>query len=281
MKSAIRKLTTPLLFVAASLLAGCDAGPPPETRTMSAPSSSAASAAAPTAGQWQRVAQLRVLFAHQSVGGNILDGIQREAAARQVPLVLAESRSALPGAGIQHFKVGRNEDPAGKLADFESVVNGEAGTPPNVALLKFCYIDFTQRVDPQQLAQQYIAELDALSSAHPQTVFVPMTSPLTTVQTGPRAWLKKVLGKEPGGYADNVRRQAFNAVVRSRYGSDPRLFDIAALESGGGRHNVDAGGTRVEFLDPALTDDGGHLNEAGQRLVGNALIAHLATVGKP
>lgn len=260
----------------AGFLAGCDAGSPPETQAMSATSSSAA----PTDAQWQRVAEMRVLFAHQSVGNNILDGIQREAAARRVPLVLAESRDALPGAGIQHFKVGRNEDPAAKLADFQNVVAAEASTPPDVALLKFCYIDFPPQVDPQQLAQQYIAELDALSAAHPDTIFVPATTPLTTVQTGPRALLKKVLGKQPGGYADNARRHTFNEAVRNRYGNDPRLFDIAALESHAGRNSVEAGGARIEFLDPALTDDGGHLNEAGQRLLGNALIAHLATLGQ-
>lgn len=270
------KITTLLFAVFACLLAGCDAGaPPPETNSMVAES-----AMEPNAEQWQRVAQLRVLFAHQSVGGNIVDGIRREAAAKKIPLVLTESRGALPGAGIQHFLVGRNEDPEGKLTDFQSVVNGE-GAAPDVALLKFCFIDFTQDVNPTQLAQHYIADLDQLARAHPETVFLPATSPLTTVQTGPKAWLKKLLGKDPGGYAANARRHAFNAAVRSRYGNDPRLFDIAKLESGAGRSAVDADGTRVEVLDPALTTDGGHLNEAGERLLGNALIAHLAAVSKP
>lgn len=252
-----------------SVAPNTDSTPPAVTRP----------AAEPTADQWQRVAGMRVLFAHQSVGGNIIEGIEHEAAVHRVPLVLTESRAALAGAGIQHFKVGRNEDPEGKLADFRAVLNGET-TPPDVALLKFCYIDFHAGTDPDKLAQDYIAALDELVRAHPGTVFVPTTSPLTTVQTGPRAWVKKLLGKEPAGVEDNARRHAFNAIVRSRYGSDPRLFDIAALESGNGKHRVEAGGAQLEVLDPALTVDGGHLNEAGQRLLGNALVAHLAAVGK-
>lgn len=271
------KTTTLLLVMTATLLAGCDAGQPPETQTVAASSNSAAST--PTAEQWQRVAQLRVLFAHQSVGGNILDGIRRSADAQKVPLVVTESRSAQAGPGIQHFKVGRNENPESKLADFQAVVNGET-TPPDVALLKFCYIDFPPSVNPEQLAQHYIAALDELARIHPETVFVPMTSPLTTVQNGPRAWLKKMLGKEPGGYADNTRRHVFNQAVRSRYGNDQRLFDVAALESGSGSNHIEADGARVEVLNPALTEDGGHLNDAGQQLVGDALIAHLAAVSR-
>jgi hypothetical protein len=282
------KTTTLLLVMTATLLAGCDAGQPPETQTVAASSSSANqppqnaanTPALPTAEQWQRVAQLRVLFAHQSVGGNILDGIRRAADAQKIPLVLTESRSATPGPGIQHFKVGHNGNPESKLADFQAVVSGET-TPPDVALLKFCYIDFTQDVNPEQLAQHYITTLDELARVHPETVFVPMTSPLTTVQDGPRAWLKKLLGKQPGGYADNARRHVFNEAVRNRYGSESRLFDIAALESGGGRTHIESNGARIEVLNPTLTYDDGHLNDAGQRLVGDALITHLAAVSRP
>jgi hypothetical protein len=227
---------------------------------------------------------MRVVFGHQSVGGNILDGIRQAAAAQQVPLVLTESRTPLATAGIQHFKVGHNEQPEGKLTDFRSVLaaNFAEGVPhPDAALLKLCYIDFGQSVDPKQLAQHYIATVDDLAREHPETVFVPMTSPLTTVQTGPKAWLKKVLGKDPGGYAANARRQVFNDTLRAHYQSGGALFDIAALESGRGQSHVDSGDARIEVLNPLLTYDDGHLNNEGQQLVGGALITHLATLRRP
>jgi hypothetical protein len=270
--------TTLLALLAGALLAGCDSRPKPETNAVpTAVSSLPATPATPTAEQWQRVAQMRVLFAHQSVGGNIVEGIRRAAEAKGMPIAIEESRTALPGAGIQHFKVGHNENPEGKLVDFKAVFDAET-TPPDIALLKFCYIDFTDAVDPQQLAQHYIATLDGLARAHPGTRFVPMTSPLTTVQTGPRAWVKRLLGKAPGGYAANARREVFNTAIRGHYASGGLLFDIAALESGNGRHHVDANGTRVETLDPALAADEGHLNASGRQLLGEALVTHLATV---
>jgi lysophospholipase L1-like esterase len=108
-----------------------------------------------------------------------------------------------------------------------------------------------------------------------------MTSPLTTVQTGPKAWLKKILGKDPGGYAANARRQVFNEALRARYQADRLLFDVAALESGNGQSHVESGNARVEVLNPLLTYDDGHLNAEGQQLIGGALVTHLATVRRP
>jgi hypothetical protein len=278
------KIAAPLLAIVALVVTGCDAGRAPETNAMpTASTSTALLAQPPTLEQWQRVAQMRIVFGHQSVGGNILEGISQAAAAQHIPLVLTESRTPLAGAGIQHFKVGHNEQPEGKLTDFRTVLAGNfaAGVPPpDIALLKFCYIDFSQSVDARQLAQHYIATIDDLARAHPETVFVPMTSPLTTVQTGPRAWLKKALGKNPGGYDANARRQVFNEALRSRYAGGGLLFDVAALESSGGQSYIESGG-RIEVLNPLLTYDDGHLNTEGQQLVGGALITHLATVRRP
>jgi hypothetical protein len=284
MKNAALKIAALLLAVAT--FAGCDAGPALESNTMSTSttSSPAAPIQPPTQEQWERVAQMRIVFAHQSVGANILDGIRSAAQARQVPLVLTESRTPLEGPGIQHFKVGHNEQPEGKLTDFRSVLANsfaDDAPHPDVALLKLCYIDFGQSVDPKNLAQQYISTIDELARAHPETVFVPMTSPLTTVQTGPKAWLKKMLGKEPGGYAANARRQVFNETLRAHYGAGKTLFDIAALESVNGQSHVESDGKRIETLNPLLTYDDGHLNAEGQQLVGTALISHLATVRRP
>ena len=81
-------------------LAGCDAGRAPETNAMPASANTAPLPQPPTPEQWQRVAQMRIVFGHQSVGGNILDGIRQAADAQHIPLVLTESRAPLAGAGI-------------------------------------------------------------------------------------------------------------------------------------------------------------------------------------
>lgn len=282
MKIAAPSLAIVALVVAA--LAGCDAGPAPETNNTMPSQTNTAAPQPPTEEQWQRVARMRVVFGHQSVGSNILDGIRQAAEAQRVPLALTESRAPLADAGIQHFKAGHNEQPDSKLADFRAVLAAsfaEGAPRPDVALLKLCYIDFGQGIDPKQLAQNYIATVDDLARAHPDTVFVPVTSPLTTVQTGPKAWLKKALGKDPGGYAANARRQVFNETLRGHYAAGGTLFDIAALESGRGQSHVESSGARIEVLNPLLTYDDGHLNNEGQQLIGGALISHLATVRRP
>jgi hypothetical protein len=232
-------------------------------------------APAPTPQDWERFTQLRIVFGHQSVGYNILAGITSLARERQAALDISETKSPLTSPGIHHFKVGRNGEPQTKLADFQTSLQGGLGQSADVALFKLCFIDFDTPGDARALAHSYITELDRLAREYPNTVFVPATAPLTTVQTGAKAWIKRMLGQAPAGYASNARRAQFNLVLRQHYAGQP-LFDIAALESEGGRSGVDYGNSRLETLDPALTSDGGHLNSQGQRLIGGALVHTLA-----
>ena len=133
-------------------------------------------------------------------------------------------------------------------------------------------------VDPQ-IATAYVQTLENLQSRNPQTRFVAVTTPLTTIQTGPKSWVKRLLGKTPAGYIENAKREEFNAVLRRKFGTD-RLFDVAKLESQGGAVPVvfDYEGRHFDALDPALSSDGGHLNDAGKRVVGSGFLKFLATL---
>jgi len=218
------------------------------------------------------VAKKRVLFAHQSVGNEVLKGAASLAEEARSALPIVETRT-LPAdqTGIFHFKVGENGNPKGKLADFSNSFSS-AATKPDVALIKLCYIDFTDGTDGAALASEYIATLDRLQSEHPSTRFVAVTAPLTTIQTGPKAWIKQAMGKHPAGYVVNARRNAFNEALRARY---PRgaVFDIAAIETG---QTITVEDKQVPVLDPSLTYDGGHLNDKGQKKVAAALLEFLA-----
>jgi lysophospholipase L1-like esterase len=91
------------------------------------------------------------------------------------------------------------------------------------------------------------------------------------VQTGPKAWIKQLMGRQPNGYLDNVKRAEFNTQLREHYLAAGRLFDIARIEADECcKVNVD--GKEVEALNPELTTDGGHLNERGQEVVAAALL---------
>jgi hypothetical protein len=225
-----------------------------------------------TASQWQTVAARRVVFGHQSVGNNILAGLRSLAAGDDVSLPITETREPGVAPGISHFAVGRNGDPLGKVRDFAAVIDG--GAAADIALFKLCYIDFSGDTDPLQVAAAYGDTLVALRGRHPGTTFVAVTVPLTTVQDGPKALVKRMLGRLPDGYAENARRQAFNDALRARQDRSGHLFDLAAIEAG--TRSLRHDGREIQCLDPSLTNDGGHLNDQGARLVAASLVGFLA-----
>lgn len=237
-----------------------------------------ASTAQVSVAEWQALAQKRVVFGHQSVGQNILDGVQSLAARAGIGIQVKESREAVAdGAGIVHFSVGRNKFPDSKFKDFTETLENGLGNSADIALMKLCYVDFKANTDAALLADQYSAMLDRLSRQFPHTTFITVTTPLTTVQTGLIAWFKRLLGLELGGYAENASRKEFNDLLRARYGQQGRLFDLARIESEG--YNVpDYQGRPIEVLNPALTTDGGHLNAEGEKQVAARLVKLLAAL---
>jgi lysophospholipase L1-like esterase len=230
---------------------------------------------------WQNLSQLKIAFGHQSVGGNVIAGIEALAHENDVALSVAESRDAFAAPGLHHFKIGRNGEPRSKIEDFDATMSHKIAGTADIALMKLCYTDFDSEANPQQLARDYIAEVDQLASRFPQTTFVPVTAPLTAVQTGPKALIKKLLGKEPAGYDSNARRKLFNETLRQHYANRDLLFDIAAIESDFGKVIIERDGQPIEALNPDITSDGGHLNDQGQHLIGGALVHHLANVARP
>jgi len=252
--------------LAALLLSAC--GGPATT----APPTTGSENAIVSAADLQTLAQRRVLFAHQSVGFDILDGVRALAAANGVSVPIVEGRQPAENAtGIFHFRVGHNEDPQGKIADYVKTVEAGGTQGVDVAILKFCYIDFTPDTDGKALAERYLSTLQTLQAQHPATVFVAVTAPLTVVQTGPKAWMKRLMGRSPAGLAENARRGEFNELVRQRVPAN-RLFDLAHIE---------AHGATPEALDPALTVDGGHLNDRGKQLAAAGFVRFVAGAERP
>src|SRR3982751_6306266 len=203
------RISVASVLVATAFVAACGRAPSPEH---------AMQLALPTPAELQRVAGLRVVFAHQSVGNNILDGVRTIAARENVPLRIEETRSDNSGApGIVHFRVGENGKPESKIDDFRKTLGAKPFGNVDVALMKFCFVDFDSDTDPKKLAADYESLIDTLQREQPATRFVAVSAPLETLQTGLKAWLKRALGREPGGYASNARRYAFNEEIRTHY----------------------------------------------------------------
>ena len=93
-----------------------------------------------------------------------------------------------------------------------------------------------------------------------------------------RSRLKKILGRLPWEEADNARRNLYNDKLRGRYADS--LFDLAAIESridDKRRATFTKDGGTYDLLHRPYTSDGGHLNEAGRRVVAAELLAFLAS----
>lgn len=233
-----------------------------------------ASAASPE--QLERVAKRRVFFGHQSVGGNVLDGVKDVVGDRWL-LTEARSPDAFAQPGLVHTLVGRNEDPSGKVVDFEKALD-DVGGRPEVAFFKFCYIDFTASTDVEKLFGEYTAALTRLRAKYPAVTFVHVTVPLTTVQTGAKAWLKHLVGRAVWGEQENAARHRFNELLRAKLAGQP-LFDLAAVEAtrpDGTAQRFELGGAQVPSLVPEYSDDGQHLNSSGRRRAAEALVEVLA-----
>lgn len=229
---------------------------------------------------WPKLSRLRIVFGHQSVGENVLTGIERLAARDGGKIDIHERRMTPALPGISHFLIGRNGEPMAKIQDFSAALDAGAVQGADVAMMKLCYVDFDATTDARQVADDYIASLESLAQRHPGTRFVAVTVPLTALQSGAKAWIKRLIGKSPGGYGDNAKRSRFNMLLRERYLAAGRLFDLARVESGtaGERCTVRVDGQEVEVLCPQLTNDGGHLNERGQMLAATALLDFLSAL---
>jgi len=230
------------------------------------------------------VAQERVYFGHQSVGKNILDGLKELSAGERVPVTVTEVPQAaqLKGPGIGHLFVPENGDPMLKLANFRKAL-GE-GSPVDIALVKFCYVDIKADTDMRALFAAYQKTIDELRARNPRTTFVHVTLPLTTVQTGPKAWAKRLLGRAPYGTIDNVKRDEYNTMLRRAYAGREPIFDLARIESiaaDGSQATVEWDGKTAPAMVPAYTDDGGHLNQVGRLRAAAEFVRVLAAVRSP
>ena len=245
---------------------------------------SGASAAAPDPAlraQLEQLAQRRVFFAHQSVGGNLIEGLQALARDNGVTLQVRDvaREPSVPSQTFGHVFVGENGKPFAKLDEYRDRLVKQRGAPPELAMIKLCFLDFRADTDPKAVFARYQSDLSVLRAQLPSTRFVHVTTPLTTIETGPKAWLKRLLGRKPWGVVENQRREQYNELMRSAYAGREPLFDLARLEStaeNGSKTLTNWGGTETAALTAAYSSDGSHLNTTGERIAARSLAGVLA-----
>ncbi len=231
----------------------------------------------------QRIARQKIVFGHQSVGMNILEGIRKISSRSGIPLQIAEINSIdeVNAPMIAHSFIAENEHPDKKLGSFTRLLESKHHEA-DLAFMKFCFIDFKPDTDAKGLFAQYSKTMEKLESAHPNTIFIHVTTPLHVVEGGPMATIKYWLGLSPlYGTRENLRREEYNEMLRQKYLGHEPIFDLAKIEStrpDGKVEKVEWGGRTIPVLVPEYSSDGGHLNEEGAELAARGLISVLASV---
>ncbi len=235
-----------------------------------------------TPAQWSELCQRRTFFGHQSVGYNIIEGV--EEILRERPAIALAVRedgdpAALAQPGLTHAKIGSNADAISKVQAFTNFMRAGAGARADAALFKLCYVDIEERTDPGIVFDRYVAAMDALAAEFPRVRLLHCTVPLTAIPGGVKNGIKRAIGRPVWGYEQNRRRGQFNARMRERYAASGRLFDIARVEAtrpDGSVEGFDWQGARHEALVAGYSNDGGHLGPAGRRVLAREFLLLLA-----
>lgn len=230
---------------------------------------------------WEKLSGKRIYFGHQSVGYNIIDGVNDLMKKHQnIRLTIKETSNASDfNDGIfGHGKIGKNKQPKSKIDAFGEYMDGGLGGNADIAFMKFCYVDFTTSTDIKEVFRQYTESMSRLKEKYPATTFIHLTVPYTVVKTSWKTWLKELLGKSIWEFEGNIVKYQFNEMIRNHYKDREPVFDFAKIES------TSINGTRVSFtkddktyysLDPAYASDEGHLNETGRQIAAEKLLLFL------
>jgi len=237
-----------------------------------------------SADEWTVISQKSILFGHQSVGKNLIDGINDlvgENQAAHLNIVDAGTLDGKSGPVFAHFPAGANTNPDSKIASFAEHL-ATNGRFINIAFLKLCYVDADVNTDVEGLFARYRKTLDELKQRFPDVVFIHVTMPLTSLDIGLRRFVNGIRGKSNGEEVNAVRTR-YNNLLRKEYAGREPLFDIASVEStalDGSRLQGQKNGLAYEALSPQYTYDGGHLNELGRRRCASVLLKTLANADK-
>jgi len=237
------------------------------------------------ASTWENLSRKKIYFGHQSVGFNIIDGLNDLMAEHpDIKLNIVEtSDPAEFGDGIfAHSRIGKNADPILKAEEFKKNMEDGLGNNADIAFFKYCYVDITEKTDVNKVFSKYTSVMTQLKKKYPRTIFVHVTVPLRTTKTTWKTSLKKLIGKDHiWEYEDNIIRNDLNTLFQNEYKGREPLFDIANIEStspSGSKTTFSKNGINYYSLFPAYTNDGGHLNETGRKIVAGQLLIFLVNL---
>ena len=237
-----------------------------------------------SASSWEKLSKKKIYFGHQSVGFNIIEGLKdlmKENPQIKLNIVETNNPDNFNKGIFAHSRVGKNFDPKSKIDEFAKFVEQGIGENADIAFFKFCYVDVKSETDSQKVFDDYKQSMSNLTKKYPKTIFIHITVPLRFVQTGPKAWIKKIIGRPMGGYDDNIKRTEFNELLINEYNGKEPIYDLAKIEStrpDGTRETFSKDEKTYYALFSDYTYDGGHLNESGRKKAAEQLLILLTSL---
>ena len=232
--------------------------------------------------KWDNLVRQKIYFGHQSVGYNMIDGI--EAILNENPNIKLNIKK---GKNIDLFNIpifahdnnGSNRDTKAKIDDFCNTLKNGLGNTVDIAGFKFCYVDIENDSDIKGIFDYYKMKMNEISLKFPKVKIIHFTVPIKSLQAGPKGFIKKLLGKDIG-IKDNMARLYFNELLVNEY-KDHFIFDLAEAEStysDGSREYSEVDGKTIFTMIPAYTNDGGHLSKKGKLIIGSDLLIFLTNL---
>jgi len=229
----------------------------------------------------RQLADQKVYFGHQSVGYNILDGVQQweDETGEDLSMVLSRDFASVKDIPLVHFKIGTNGDPRGKVDDFVALVDQIPEEEQATVFFKFCFADFNENTEVDDLFDYFREKMLYLKDNHPNINFLVSTVPAMAVQKGWRGLAKRILGRAPYGYLQNMKLFEFNQRILTEFNGVLPVFDLAGIEASrpdGSRETFRYRGSEHACMPSYYASDFGHLNDFGARMVSYNLLAFLA-----
>ena len=231
----------------------------------------------------QTLEKAKIFFGHQSVGFNLIDGmadLMKEAGNNNIKIIEADGTTELPEYFFAHARAGKNTEPNTKCDAFAKFLTDDFANKLDIAFLKFCYVDMLTNDDPNAVFEYYKSVMNNIKEKYPDLTIMHLTIPLTAIQSGWKATVKKMIGREIDGYKENIKRYEYNELLKKTYKNDP-IFDLSTVEStypDGSRQSFEMDGHTYYAMVPAYTYDGGHLNELGRQIAAKEMIHVLAEI---
>lgn len=218
----------------------------------------------------QRLKNKKVFFGHMSVGYNIIDGLEdlKIDDQRLSDLSIIElNDNNINKPGIYHKKNGKNGLPESKCEAFRNyLLEDSLGKQFDIALFKFCYVDFGEDTDIEAIFDKYVQTIESIKKDFSNLEIIHTTTPLLAHNFSLKNKIKNIIT----GDLANIKRNQFNKLVYSKYVNDDLIFDLAGIEStypDENREYFTSKGEKYYSLIKEYTYDGGHLNNVGRKWV--------------